>query len=318
MTIRPLPLVLICAGAVAADQPYTVGMIPWMGYAPVAVAIEQGHYRALGIDVRIAVYGSLDEVAAALAAGRIQAGFLLTGSFLEQKAQGHAGTLVAITTGSIGGDKLVGRKGVDRAAAGKVGVYDSGLTLRYNLTAWGKQLGFATANKELTAMTSPEVVENLIAGRLPMAILDEPNASKALADAKIELLAATDGNNPLYDDAVIVGPNDQPARTTLFLRGYLQALAWTGNAANREALTPIINKTIFAEAVLPAEDTAALHGYVAWRSVADMAAMHGPGGRFEADLAIATKHLAGEGKPALPANAANAESVRAALKAVAP
>ncbi|WP_041244018.1 ABC transporter substrate-binding protein [Gloeobacter kilaueensis] len=98
-----------CAGQARTSRPVatTVGIVDWVGYAPLYVAAQKGFFAPLGLDLVARTFPSPGQGTLAFAGGRVEAAADVTAGAVDLKARGKDFRVVMVVDRSLGADGLL-------------------------------------------------------------------------------------------------------------------------------------------------------------------------------------------------------------------
>lgn len=215
-----------------------VGMDSWVGYFPLCSKPMTTRMRQAGYVLRCdndnGDYGARMK---RLKSGDLQFAVASVDSYLQNGAGlGFPGTLIAVIDESKGGDALVARAQVAasidqlRQAEGARVAFTPGSASEQLLRALGVHFAIPFLKEpkgrwRLETQGSAEALAKLQSGEAGVAVLWEPDVSRALANSDLVKLMGTDDTEGLIVDVLLVGrkfAQDHPDAVATLLENYFQ------------------------------------------------------------------------------------------------
>jgi NitT/TauT family transport system substrate-binding protein len=231
----------------------TLGVVVWVGYAPLWIASEKGFFKELGLDLTIHVFGTNSEGLSTFQAGKIDGWASVTSENVLLAANGKDYRVVMVADQSAGADGILARNSVthiqdfkDREIA-----VEQGAISHFFLLEVLKESGLSEQDVKLIN-TAPDVAATSYqTGKVDIAVSYSPFLEKAAAGQK-------DGRI-IYDSSQIPGKiTDQyifdakfvkanPEAIAAFVKGVFRGLEFLktapqeglGIAAKRIGITPL-------------------------------------------------------------------------------
>lgn len=273
-----LCLVIFAAHATEARQ-YRIATVAWIGWSPLHVASANGFWDEQGVDVAVINYDDPIVILEAIKAQKIDLAMDMVGSLVGVYMKGEPVVAIAETNWSHGGDKIVVRKG-DRLIHHKndvIGVFLKQPSCLFFLNQYLQQVNLQLSDFRIVEINSWDLSAQFIAGRLPAIVNYEPWVNDAIKHGNGEVLATSadfQGCIPecLWGYRQII--NRIPAEDIHnILRGWIRAVDWLNNPANREDYYKILrDQTFKAKEHLTDADFAAMLKHV---SIHDAGALYG-------------------------------------------
>lgn len=239
---------LLCSGCGQADQtaapngsaarPIRVGVLRLAGSAPLFIGMEKGFFADEGLTVEPVWFDAAQPVAVATAAGEVDVGASgLTAGLYNLAAGGKIPVLVADkgreTAAHASSILVVTKAQYDRGVrtvadlAGKrIGNTQAGSSYQYMLGTILEQAGLPTqAVSYVNLGKVGAIVAALQSGQIDGAILNEPHASRLIADGTVCAIAPVGTLAPCQVAAIFYSPAlaTDTVRATAFMRGYIRA-----------------------------------------------------------------------------------------------
>lgn len=163
------------------SAPLRIGIIAWVGYAPLYIAQEKGFFAEEGIKVEIVKIEETGARHAALMNNGIQVAINTIDAFASGVAEGVSAVAFLKTDDSFGGDGIVARKEIKTVAdlKGKTLAYPKGLPGHFFLLYLLDQKGLSSSDFEAMSMEAGDAAAAFIGKKLDAAVTWEPWLSKA-------------------------------------------------------------------------------------------------------------------------------------------
>ncbi|HYE03917.1 MAG TPA: ABC transporter substrate-binding protein [Planctomycetota bacterium] len=281
--MRALLPLLVALGAVAGEaREYTIGMSPWIAWAPMHVAESRGIWERLGVRVRVVNHLGEQEHIAAVAGGRVDLTMEMIGSVVGLVQDGTPMTILAELDWSHGGDKLIARTTDALARGSTIGVYRDDPAILMFLSEVLRGRGLALADIVLAEYDCDALVAQFIAGRLPAIAVYDPHTLVAIRDGGGVAIASSAipvGCMPEglagRQDLVAAIPRADLARIIL---GWMLACDWCARDANWADYARIVNQRTFDGAEHGEEDLRAMLSVVRLHDAATLRERHADDG----------------------------------------
>ncbi|MCB1861240.1 MAG: OmpA family protein [Gammaproteobacteria bacterium] len=226
--------------AVSTKGSLNIGMDNWVGYFPLCSQQMQARMRhagyVLGCENDNADY---QERFKRLKAGKLQFAVATVDSYLlNAKPLDFPGTIVAVIDESKGGDAIVARKNAVasldelRGKGGLKVAFTPDSPSAHLLKAIGSHFDIARLKSssgpwQLPTNGSEEALQQLLSGKADVAVLWEPDVTRALSHAGIVKLMGTEDTDRLIVDILVVNrafSQDHPEAVRELLDNYFQVL----------------------------------------------------------------------------------------------
>lgn len=221
------------------QEPFTIGVVTWVGSGPFYLARDQGLFDDLKVDIRI-----IDDTAgrrAALARGAIVAMAATVDDFANGAAAGLPGVAVLKTDDSFGGDGIVVSPEIKSVTdlKGRTIAFPQGMPSHFFLLHTLEHSGLSIRDLKVSYMEAGEAGAAFVAGKVDAAVTWQPWLSKA-AQRKGggTLLRSTRDAPGLISDIVVANRGALAARRADFLkfvRGWYAAVAYAQGKHSDEA-----------------------------------------------------------------------------------
>lgn len=235
----------------AEARTYRIGMIAWIAYSPLNVAEALGFWKQQGVDVEVINFGSNQELNAALENKRIDIALDMIGSWVGMQQKGVPLTIIGETDWSYGGDKIIAKKTVDMSSlkGQSIGVYLDQPSVTYFLSKYLAQQNLGLKDVNVVELEPEAMANNFIANRFNVIVNYDPQALRAINEGN-GVVAATSAS---WDGVIPEGfvAHSEIYKTldkkdlTAILKGWMQAVQWSKDAANWDKYKAIINEKTF-------------------------------------------------------------------------
>ncbi|MBU1567420.1 MAG: OmpA family protein [Proteobacteria bacterium] len=285
---------------VTSDAVHTKGTIrvavdSWIGYFPLCSSEMKGEMHRVGWLLQcVDDKGDYQGRMAGLAEGKYEMVVATVDSYLlNGKNHDYPGAIVAVLDESKGGDAIVARR--DKVAnldairtAGDLRVaFTPNSPSHYLLKAAANHFDLPAllpvrSDLRLEMEGSNKALAKLLAGTTDIAVLWEPDVSKALTEKAITKLLGTEETERLIVDILIAGRKfmqRQPEVISQFLAAYFKVLKKFRDDPD------LLQREVMAETRLDKDATKAMLKGVVWQSLIDNCekwfGIAGPGGKAE-------------------------------------
>ncbi|BET65522.1 hypothetical protein ASA1KI_04400 [Opitutales bacterium ASA1] len=260
-----LSTLLVCAVASAEARPLKVGFSYWFPCVPLAIAEDRGYWRDAGLEVEIVPFAASSELAAAMAAGEIDVGYEMLGTWADAIAGGAPYLILGETDWSSGGDKLLlaADKKLEDLRGSALGVYFDSPSVTFFLRAICRDKGIAMSNFRIEEIEDNEAMAAAFAsGRLSAVITYDPYASQLEAAGAVAVATTADYPGVMPEGwamrrEALASFGDEPVR--MFFEGWFRAVEFLHDPANAETVAALATeKTFGGTETIAVEDVAAL------------------------------------------------------------
>ncbi len=214
-------------------------LLPFLTYAPLFIAKEEGYFTANGIDMQFIELNSGQEATPALIQGDIDVSSLTVNAGLIN-AIGRGGQARMVSSamrfdeGNCSFAGLVGRPDLDLDAIAADGqsllhlATNPAGTEGYYTDLFLQQYGLSLANQAVEDLPPPALAEALATGAMDMAHAAEPWLTRILAEGDASLVTSAAAVSPgLQFSAILFGPNllaRSPETGRRWMAAYLQGV----------------------------------------------------------------------------------------------
>lgn len=244
-------LVLLALGTTAGAQPYRIATVAWIGWSPLHVAAEQGFWDELGVRVEVVNYDDPIVILEAIKAGKIDLAMDMAGSLAGIYLKGEPVLAIAETNWSHGGDKIIVQQGesLKDHVQGVIGVFLKQPSCLFFLNQYLHSVGLRLSDFRIVEINSRDLSAQFIAGRLPAMVNYEPWATRALKRGKGKVLATSADFKGCIPECLwgyrAVIESMPEADLHKILRGWIEAVRWIKDPANRKAYYAILHRRTF-------------------------------------------------------------------------
>jgi len=228
------------SGSATEDrETITVGVVPWIGYAPLYVAEAKGFFD--GITVESKTFSSNGDNLASFASGNLTAQAATNPEVVAQAARNIDYRIVMMADSSLGGDGILARSSIADIAdfkGQKVGV-EIGSTSYYFLLQVLKENGLTIDDIEAVNITADASAAAYQAGTIDIAVTYQPflaSANEAQPDGRtiIDTAALPTAILDVYLFQADFVENN-PEKVQAFVNGILQARAFIESSGEEAA-----------------------------------------------------------------------------------
>lgn len=260
---------LFCLSATATGKQYKIATVAWIGWSPLHVALKNGYWDELGLDVDVITYDDPIVILEAIKAGRIDFAMNMVGDLVGVFMKGEPIVAIAETNWSHGGDKIVVRKGyrLENNIGDVIGVFLHQPSCLYFLGQYLKDIHLKLSDFRIVEINSRDLSAQFIAKRLPAIVNYEPWVNEAVAHGSGVVLATSadyKGCIPeclwAYQQTIDNIPTGDIHK---LLRGWIKAVVWLKDSDNLSEYFKILKEyTFLKESGLTDEDFSKMLGAV--------------------------------------------------------
>jgi NitT/TauT family transport system substrate-binding protein len=241
-------------GASGAVTTLSMGIEPWIGYAPWYIAQEKGFFAKHGLSVNIVNFQTDGDRNAALIAGQTQVSNIDAGRVVQFSASSQPGVPLFLEDASLGADAILSDPSISTAQqlVGKTVSYEYGTTSDLLLHYYLLQNKISASQVISNNVPAASAGTLLIAGKSPAVVTYQPYISEATSGAngtKAHVLFGSDKAPGLISD-FLVGNKDWLASHGDVVKELLAAWDDSVNyyATNRTDAVAIMAKGVGADA----------------------------------------------------------------------
>jgi NitT/TauT family transport system substrate-binding protein len=161
----------------------SLGVVGWVGYTPLYIAVEKGFFKELGLDFSLVSFGSNPEMRAAFAAGKIDGQVTVTSDAVLQAQTGKDFKIVLVADNSQGADGILARKRITSIQdfKGQTIAVEMGGVSHFFLLEVLKEVGLSSNDVKLNNVTPDAAAAAYGAGKVDIAVTYAPYLSQANA-----------------------------------------------------------------------------------------------------------------------------------------
>ena len=188
-------------------QTVTIGTLPWIGYGPWYIAVEQGFDEDNGLNIELKNFKTDQDLNSAFASRNLDAANVATHTSIKFQDAGLPFTTVLVEDVSTTADAIVAPKSVGsiEELAGKKVAYEEGTTSDLLLNYALNEAGLSREDVETVPIPAADVGSSLIADRVDIGVTYEPYLTKAINEDSDLALLYTAGEEPgLVSDVFVV------------------------------------------------------------------------------------------------------------------
>ena len=258
-------IIAVCFTSVAAPlhaRTYTVGVIEWEPWATAYVAAEKGFWQSEGIDVAVKQFD--DYMAGNVKAfkfGKIDFGIMMLGNAVDLIRKAPRYTIIYEHCWSHGGDLFIlsGKlDSIEDLKGKRVGAYSTAAPIGFFLDKVLQNAHLKIKDVELIEVSNTSKLNKAFRNNVVSAIVSyDPEASKVVDDGAGKLMFTSADFPGVIPEGIVVQNRilrDNPGDVQKFLRGWLRAVKWQSDPANREEYFAILKRTMFKGSSYSAPD----------------------------------------------------------------
>ncbi len=234
-------------------EPYTVGLVEWAPWATAYVAEEKGFWKSEGLDVEVKQF---DDYASgsvkAFKYGRTDFGIMMLGSAVDLILKAPRYTIIYEHGWSHGGDLFIlgsGLERIDDLKGKRIGTYSAAAPVSFFLSKVLKNASLKIGDVELIEVSNTSKLnESFRKGVVSAIVSYDPEASKVVGDGTGKLMYTSADFSGVIPEGIVVQNRilkERPADVEKFLRGWLRAVKWQSDPANRAEYLAILKRTMF-------------------------------------------------------------------------
>lgn len=235
-------------------QTYTLGLVEWLPWSTAYVAAEKGFWKDAGINVKVRRFSDYEtENLRAFENGQTDFMMSMIGSAVEILNR-NPGKFAIIYEHdwSHGGDLFIAAKNIADVAGlkgKKIGLYSRAAPISFFASKVLAGAGLTVDDVRLIEIANTaDLNEAFRRGRLDAIISYDPEASKVVKDGTGKLLFTSADFPGVIPEGISVQKkllDESPETITKFLRGWLRAVQWQSDPANRAEFYTILKRTMF-------------------------------------------------------------------------
>lgn len=259
-----ITIIAICFISVAAPlhATYTVGLVEWEPWATAYVAAEKGFWKSEGIDVEVKQFDDyIDGNVKAFKFGKIDFGIMMLGNAIDLIRKAPRYTIIYEHDWSHGGDLFIlsGKlDSIEDLKGKRIGAYSAAAPIGFFLNKILRSAHLKLKDVELIEVSDTSKLNKSFRNGVVSAIVSyEPEASKVVDDGAGKLMFTSADFPGVIPEGIVVQNRilrDNPGDVGKFLRGWLRAVKWQSDPANREEYFAILKRTMFKGSSYSAPD----------------------------------------------------------------
>lgn len=230
---------------------YRIGTGLWPGWAPLNVADAKGFWRDEDLNVEVVPYKTIQLRTDALKAGHIDFAMGMVGDVIGSFMDGDPFVLIAETSCSYGGDKIIINSSQELSGKGNmvIGLYSESPALKYFLYRYLAPQNLKLSQFRLVRFNTEDLVEQFGAGRVPVVVLYDPFALRALRFGNGSVLATSADYDDVLPECMFTTsgrlgkiPEEDTRR---ILKGWVKAVTWISDENNAQEHMKILRERTF-------------------------------------------------------------------------
>lgn len=230
---------------------YKIGITPWAGCSPFNVAEAKGFWSKSGIYVEVVSYKNTKEMIKALKYRRVHIIYQMMGTLVDLYMKGVPLKIIAESSWSNGGDKIIVKKGVDITSLNqeKFGLYLNDPSVLFFAHKYLSSQNLKSKNFQFSQVEPQSLLSDFIADKFKAIVIYNPFALNAEKEGNGNMVATSadfPGCMPEGMAARIDVLNAIPHKDMIsILTGLIQAVRWLKDENNAEEFKHILNSRTF-------------------------------------------------------------------------
>ncbi|MDM8546574.1 ABC transporter substrate-binding protein [Candidatus Venteria ishoeyi] len=275
-------LAIVCSGLFsffsvsAAAASYKLGLVEWLPWGTAYIAENKGFWKEQGLDIQIKQFQNYEtENLSAFENGHTDFMLSMLGNTLEMINRNPDKTIIFENNWSHGGDFFILSKALHSLAAVKgkrIAVYSKSAPIGFFATKVLASANLTINDVKLIEIANTKHLNKAFkAGKFAAIISYEPDASNVIKEGSGKLLFTSADFPGVIPEGISVQKKHlqkNPEDVQKFLRGWLRAIQWQANPANRDEYFKILKQTMFKNTSYSQKELEAFHS----------------GGKFHTDL----------------------------------
>ena len=241
---------------------YTVGIVEWEPWATAYVAAEKGFWKSEGIDVAVKQFDDyMGGSVKAFKFGKIDFGIMMLGNAVDLIRKAPRYTIIYEHDWSHGGDLFIlsGKlNSIEDLKGKRVGAYSTAAPIGFFLDKVLQNAHLKIRDVELIEVSNTSKLNKAFRNNVVSAIVSyDPEASKVVDDGAGKLMFTSADFPGVIPEGIVVQNRilrDNPGDVQKFLRGWLRAVKWQSDPANRAEYFAILKRTMFKGSSYSAPD----------------------------------------------------------------
>lgn len=212
-------------------EPFKVGLVTWIGYAPIYVAKERHYFDQEGISVDVRNMDQPGSREAAFATGQLDFFPNTPDAFtIIESEERLPGKIIAAFDRSYGADGIVARDSIQSLAdlKGKTVGFQKGITSHFLLLYFLHSVGLSGAGIKQVSLSADDAGASFMAGQLDAAATWEPWLSKAREAQGSHVLADSSEMGDRIVDVLMVSDRvvHDPKKARAFMNSWYKGLEY--------------------------------------------------------------------------------------------
>jgi len=232
----------------AVPDTIRIGSMPWVGWAALDVAEDQGIWQDLGLEVKVVHYDNSYLMHDAMFIGELDLALAMLGQIIHVHHEMKPVVVLGQTNWSHGGDVLMVQPDFNIIAAPlhtPLGIYVDGAALPYFLDLALTRAGAFLENFRLVVVREDEMVSQFKAGRIKAGVFFGPYALDVAAAGGEALATSADFPGCIPEGMYAFRDHYQSfdhGQLVNINRGWIQAVAWLNDPANQREFYRILRE----------------------------------------------------------------------------
>jgi NitT/TauT family transport system substrate-binding protein len=243
----------MCTAIPLHARTYIVGVVEWEPWATAYVAAEKGFWKSEGLDVVVKQFDDYTSGSVkAFKYGKTDFGIMMLGNAVDLIRKAPRYTIIYEHDWSHGGDLfiLAGKlDGIDDLKGKRIGTYSAAAPVGFFLNQVLQNAQLKLKDIELIEVSNTiKLNESFRKGVVSAIVSYDPEASKVVGDGAGELIFTSADFPGVIPEGIVVQNRilkDHPTDVRKFLRGWLRAVKWQSDPANRDEYFAILKRTMF-------------------------------------------------------------------------
>jgi NitT/TauT family transport system substrate-binding protein len=232
------------------EKPIFIGLSPWMGFAPFAVAEKKGFFKDEGINAKIVMFPKKIECYYSFEKGKINFYSADAGDQAVMAAMGYPCTMVMENMWDPKSDKIVIKenlKDLSELKGKKLAAEKTSYSDFYFMVKALEKYGVALNDVEIIDMSGPEATIAFIRGKVDAILTFDPFVTIAIKEGKGKVAAVREeiDKDPIGFAVQNELLKKKPDIVVKVLMAYFRALKWCEKEENEEELYKIANEILF-------------------------------------------------------------------------
>jgi NitT/TauT family transport system substrate-binding protein len=232
---------------------YIVGVVAWEPWATAYVAAEKGFWKSEGIDVAVKQFDDyMGGSVKAFKFGKIDFGIMMLGNAVDLIRKAPRYTIIYEHDWSHGGDLFIlsGKlDSIEDLKGKRIGAYSTAAPIGFFLDKVLQNAHLKINDVELIEVTNTSKLNKSFRNGVVSAIVSyDPEASKVVGDGTGKLMFTSADFPGVIPEGIVVQNRileDNSTDVKKFLRGWLRAVKWQCDPANRKEYFAILKRTMF-------------------------------------------------------------------------